>query len=167
MAGGGWGQQDPLNLISNRFDRSSFDINGGMIGGTFGAQIQQGHVVLGFEGDLDWANISGSGITTPTIAGIPQGVTLNVNSKIDAMGTVRARAGVAINNWLIYATGGAAFIKETANGSTIAGVPCGTLGVLPSCADSEWRPGFAAGAGVEWGFTSNGPRRPSIFMSPP
>jgi outer membrane immunogenic protein len=153
--GWGWGRQDPLNLISNRFDRASFDINGGMVGGTFGAQIQQGYVVLGLEGDLDWADISGSRITTPTIAGVPQGVTLNVNSKIEAIGTVRARAGVAMNNWLIYATGGAAFIKETANASTIAGVPCGTLGVLPSCADSHWRPGLAAGAGVEWGFASN------------
>ena len=30
-----------------------------MIGGTFGAQIQQGYVVIGLEGDLDWANITG------------------------------------------------------------------------------------------------------------
>ena len=69
--GWGWGRQDPLNLISNRFDRASFDINGGMVGGTFGAQIQQGYVVLGLEGDLDWADITGSRVTTPTIAGVP------------------------------------------------------------------------------------------------
>ena len=42
--GYGWGTQDPLTLISNRFDRSSFNINGGMVGGTVGAQIQQGYV---------------------------------------------------------------------------------------------------------------------------
>src|ERR1700744_3155872 len=42
--GWGWGQQDPLNLISNRFDRSSFNINGGLVGGTIGAQIQQGAI---------------------------------------------------------------------------------------------------------------------------
>jgi outer membrane immunogenic protein len=153
--GWGWGRQDPLNLISNRFDRESFDINGGMVGGTFGAQIQQGIIVLGLEGDLDWADISGSRVSVPTIAGLPIGATLNVNSRIEAIGTARARAGVAMNNWLIYATGGAAFIKETANASTIAGVPCGTLGVLPSCSESHWRPGLAAGGGVEWGFASN------------
>src|SRR5262249_12591671 len=45
--GWGWGQQDPLNLISSRFDRDNFNINGGLFGGTFGAQIQQGAVVLG------------------------------------------------------------------------------------------------------------------------
>ena len=28
-------------------------INGGMVGGTFGAQIQQGVIVLGLETDLD------------------------------------------------------------------------------------------------------------------
>jgi outer membrane immunogenic protein len=153
--GYGWGQQDPLNLLGSRFDRASFDINGGMFGGTFGAQIQQGYVVLGLEGDLDWANIRGSRITTPTIAGVPIGLTLNATSKVEAVGTARARAGVAVNNWLFYATGGAAFVKETANGSSIAGLPCGTLGVLTSCAESHWRPGIAAGAGFEWGFASN------------
>jgi outer membrane immunogenic protein len=153
--GGGWGQQDPLNLISTRFDRSSFDISGGMIGGTFGAQIQQGYVVLGLEGDIDWANIRGSGITVPAIAGIPAPLTLDITSKMSAISTVRARVGVAVNNWLFYGTGGAAFIHETANGSSIAGVPCGTLGVLPNCSDSHWRPGLAAGGGVEWGFASN------------
>src|ERR1035438_5190686 len=55
--GYGWGTQDPLTLFSNAFDRTAFNINGGMFGGTVGAQIQQGYVVLGIEGDLDWANI--------------------------------------------------------------------------------------------------------------
>src|SRR5450631_2151471 len=58
--GYGWGAQDPLTLFSNNLDRSSFNISGGMFGGTVGAQIQQGYVVLGIEGDLDWANIKGS-----------------------------------------------------------------------------------------------------------
>jgi outer membrane immunogenic protein len=153
--GGGWGRQDPLNLIDNRLDRSSFNINGGLVGGTFGAQIQQGAIVLGFETDIDWADITGSGITVPTVAGVPIGTTLDVATKIEAIATARARAGVAMNNWLIYSTGGAAFIKETANGTAIAGFPCGTAGVLPGCSDSHWRPGLAIGGGTEWGFASN------------
>lgn len=153
--GWGWGQQDPLNLISPRFDRSSFNINGGMVGGTFGAQIQQGAIVLGFEADLDWADIRGSGVTIPTVDGLPIGSTLDVTTKMEAIGTARARAGVAINNWLVYATGGVAFIKETANGTTIAGVPCGTAGILSGCAESHWRPGVALGGGTEWGFAQN------------
>jgi outer membrane immunogenic protein len=156
--GWGWGQQDPLTPFSNRFDRTSFNINGGMIGGTIGAQIQQGYVVLGIEGDLDWANIKGNGISTPTIGGLVlpgQPITLNIATNTSAVGTARIRAGVAMNNWLFYATGGAAFVKSSANGTSIAGVPCGTLGVLPNCSASSWRPGLAAGLGAEWGFTQN------------
>jgi len=65
--GGGWGRQDPLNIITDRFDSHSFDISGGLFGGTIGAQVQVSNVVLGFESDIDWADISGSGSGTPTI----------------------------------------------------------------------------------------------------
>jgi len=156
--GYGWGTQDPLTLFSNRFDRSSFNISGGMFGGTIGAQIQQGYVVLGIEGDLDWANIKGTGTSTPTIGGgllFPAGIALNIAANTSAVGTARIRAGVAMNNWLFYATGGAAFVKESANGTSIGGVACGTLGLFPNCAASSWRPGLAAGLGAEWGFAQN------------
>jgi opacity protein-like surface antigen len=63
--GGGWGRQDPLNIITDKFDSHAFDISGGMFGGTSGAQVQVANVVLGFESDIDWADISGSGTTTP------------------------------------------------------------------------------------------------------
>jgi outer membrane immunogenic protein len=151
------GDQDPLVLFGNRFDRSSMGVNGGMVGGTVGAQIQQGYVVLGLEGDLDWANIKGNYVVTPTIlgAGIGPGITLNVASDISAVGTARARVGVAMNNWLLYVTGGAAFVKSSANGTSIAGAPCGTLGVFPNCGASAWRPGIVAGLGMEYGFTPN------------
>jgi outer membrane immunogenic protein len=157
--GWAWGQQDPLDLLSTRFDRSSFDINGGMVGGTIGAQIQQGYILLGVEGDLDWADISGSGTTPLLIGGAPIPgfplTSLNVTTKIDAIGTARLRAGVALNNWLLYTTAGVAFLHESANGTTIAGVPCGTLGVLTSCSDTHWRPGVAVGLGTEYAFTPN------------
>src|SRR6185437_16884040 len=61
------GNQDPLTLFSNRFDRSSINVGGGSFGGTIGAQIQQGYVVLGLESDLDWADIKGTSVVTPTI----------------------------------------------------------------------------------------------------
>ena len=153
--GYGWGTQDPLILFSNRFDRTSFDISGGMIGGTVGAQIQQGYVVLGLEGDLDWANIKGSGISNPSILGIGQGITLNTTTNVSAVGTARLRAGVALDNLLLYVTGGVAFERSSANGTSIAGAPCGTLGVFPSCSASSLRPGLAAGLGFEYGFAHN------------
>ena len=54
-----WGRQDPLSLITTRYDQVNTDIDGWTVGGTFGAQIQSGHVVLGVEGDINWANIKG------------------------------------------------------------------------------------------------------------
>ena len=74
--GGAWGSQDPLNIITNRFDGLSTGISGGLFGGTVGAQMQMGHVVMGLEADLDWASITGSSAITPTIAGV--GGTRNV-----------------------------------------------------------------------------------------
>ena len=157
--GWGWGNQDPLILFGNRFDRSSMNMSGGMFGGTVGAQIQQGYVVLGVEGDLDWANIKGNYIVNPTVLGGPilpgQSITLNMNSNISAFGTARLRAGAAVNNILFYVTGGVATVKSSANGTSVAGVACGTLGVFPNCATSAWRPGMVAGLGVEYGFTPN------------
>jgi outer membrane immunogenic protein len=150
--GYGWGTQDPLILFSNRFDRSQFDISGGMIGGTVGAQIQQGYVVLGLEGDLDWANIKGSGTSNPSILGIGQGIPLNIATNTSGMMTARLRAGAALDNWLFYVTGGLAYDKSSATGTSIGPVACGVAGVIPSCSTSSWRPGIAAGLGVEYGF---------------
>jgi len=153
--GYGWGTQDPLILFSNRFDRSQFDISGGMFGGTVGAQIQQGYVVLGLEGDLDWANIKGSGISNPSILGIGQGIPLNIATNTSGMMTARLRAGAALDNWLFYVTGGLAYDKSSATGTLIGPVACGVAGVIPSCSTSSWRPGIAAGLGVEYGFANH------------
>lgn len=153
--GYGWGSQDPLAVLTNQFDRSSFNMTGGVFGGTVGAQMQKGHVVLGVEGDIDWANISGSGIITPTIAGVAAPITLNIANKTDAVATARMRFGGAFDNLLVYGTAGAAFLHETANGSSVAGAACGTAGVLPSCSGSIWRPGLAAGLGAEYAFAQN------------
>ena len=60
-AGYGWGNQSPLGLIAPQFGQNnSFNINGGMFGGTIGGQVQVSHVVLGLEADGDWAWINGS-----------------------------------------------------------------------------------------------------------
>ena len=78
--GGAWGQQDPFNIITNRFDHVAINYSGGEVGGTAGAQIQVAHVVLGTEVDLDWAGIRGSSILTPTIFGNPLGLTVNATT---------------------------------------------------------------------------------------
>jgi outer membrane immunogenic protein len=154
-AGYSWGQQNPLALLSSNFDKYDYNVNGGMAGGTFGGQIQAGHVVMGLEGDADWADIKGSSSVTPTIFGRPAGFTLGVNSKATSYFTGRARIGYAMDNWLFYGTGGAAMINSDVTGASLSGAACGTAGVLPRCSGSSTRIGVAAGLGVEYGFTPN------------
>ena len=49
--GYGWGSQDALNLLTDRFDRVSFDLNGGFIGGTGeGSQAGVGGMLGGILG---------------------------------------------------------------------------------------------------------------------
>ena len=153
--GYGWGQQDPFNIITNRFDNRSIDLNGGVFGGTVGAQIQSGHVVLGLEADLDWANIKGSSTAIPTIGGIPiPGAAINASTKISWESTVRTRVGYADQNWLWYATGGLALLGAETNLTTVGGAAvCG--GIFTGCSPTNRQFGAALGGGLEYGFSPN------------
>lgn len=149
--GYGWGSQDPLNIITNRFDSFSTNLSGGAFGGTFGAQIQAGHVVMGLEADIDWASIRGSSVGTPTVGGVPLGV-VNATTNIDWETTARARVGYASDNWLFYGTGGLALLgAKTTLASVAGGGNCGTI--LVGCSGSNRQAGLALGGGLEYGFT--------------
>ena len=151
--GYGWGRQDPLFLITGQFDKINTDIGGWLVGGTFGAQIQSGRVVLGFEGDIDWANIKGTVTAIPTTLGVPAAFTARLSTEINSISTVRVRVGYAVQNWLMYGTGGVAVVTGKTNAS-FTGFACGTLGNLP-CSGDTTRVGIAAGGGIEYGFTQN------------
>lgn len=152
-AGYGWGNQNPLGLIAPQFGQNnSFSVNGGMFGGTVGGQIQVSHVVLGVEADGDWAGINGS--STARIPLLP-GTNLRLESRNDALFTARSRIGYAADNWLFYSTFGVAALNGEARGSVLSGATaCGTIS-LPNCSNSQFRPGAAAGVGIEYGFTPN------------
>ncbi len=155
--GGAWGHQDPLNLITNRFDGQSVDFSGGVFGGTAGAQIQSGHVVMGFEADLDWANMKGSGTIIPSAGGIPIipiTPAVSASTSIDWEATARVRVGYAQENWLFYATGGLAVIGAKSTFVPAVGVTCGTLGII-NCSGTSKQFGAVLGAGVEYGITQN------------
>jgi outer membrane immunogenic protein len=149
-----WGQQDPLNIITNRFDNSSLSFSGGVFGGTFGAQVQVGHVVLGLESDIDWANLKGTAIFNPTvIGGGPFGL-VSASTKIDWISTARARVGYANENLLFYMTGGLALLGAQTNLTAVTGgAVCGA--VLTNCAGASRQIGAALGTGMEYGFTPN------------
>ena len=72
------------------------------------------------------------------------------------LGTVRGRAGIAIDRFLVYGAGGVAFGSHSnAWPNTILG----TIGGVPTCFTANnannTRFGYAAGAGVEYAFTPN------------
>jgi outer membrane immunogenic protein len=152
--GGGWGRQQPLNIITDRFDAFTVDVSGGLVGGTSGAQVQVGHVVLGVESDLDWANISGSGTVVPSALGVLlTGVPIDMHTKMDWVSTARVRAGYAQDNWLLYTTAGVALEENKTTLTTANGFVCGTTFLF--CTSSARKAGAALGMGVEYGLTPN------------
>ena len=150
--GGAWGDQDPLNIITNRFDSLSTGISGGLFGGTVGAQIQMAHVVMGIEADLDWANIKGSSLVTPTVGGVALGGAFNAATNITWESTARARVGYANDNVLFYGTGGLALLGAKTTLTAPGGAAlCG--GILANCTGTSREAGLALGGGIEYGFT--------------
>lgn len=110
-------------------DADSPRMQGGFVGGTVGYNWQTANVVFGIEADGAWADVNASATAL--------GVT--VSSKTDAMGTVRGRIGWAVNNVLLYGTGGYAWIDNE--------ISVSALGATVS--DSKWHSGWTVGAGVE------------------
>jgi outer membrane immunogenic protein len=152
-AGYGSGKQDPLGLFSDDFAAFNYTLSGGMFGGTVGAQIQSGHVVMGLEGDIDWTSMNGSGSGSVVKLGVFQG-TATISSKVSAIDTLRTRIGYAQNNWLFYGTVGVALTNDTSSFGQTVGFTCNSNANVAACTSkADWHAGLAAGAGVEFGLT--------------
>ena len=132
----------------------------GMVGGQWGYNYQIQQYVLGFETDLDWVG----GAKTSTFTSLPNGVvTLNATQTagLEALGTVRARLGYAIDRNLFFVTGGLAYgeVKASTNATGVTNpalippLPPGTDIVSGSA--SGWRAGYTVGGGYEYAFTNN------------
>ncbi len=130
-AGGGWGGSSWESAAA--FSTGRFNVPGGMIGGTAGANVQSGGVVFGLEGDIAWAAFRG---TTTT------GCAAGCQTAVDWFGTARARLGLAFDAFLPYVTGGAGF------GNIRASTP-GFTGA------NQTKVGWTAGGGLEYAWTGN------------
>jgi high affinity Mn2+ porin len=113
----------------------------GVIGGVqagYNWRLPSG-LLLGVEGDLSFPNYLASNSITSRIS------TPNTDfvEQWDYVGTVRGRIGYASNHWLVYATGGLAFMGERFVNMPAGGLEEKHIGV---------RLGWAAGAGVEYAF---------------
>jgi outer membrane immunogenic protein len=136
--GGGWGRTDWHFLVVDTF--ANHDTSGGMAGGQVGYNWQAGTWVFGVEADGDWANIRGS-----TLCPNPAFV---CDSNTRDLASFRGRVGYAAGPVLFYGTGGAGYANTHYSALTPGGVSGpGSTGFFSS---DRW--GYAAGAGIEWGF---------------
>jgi outer membrane immunogenic protein len=143
--GYGWGN---VNLSDALGDSTSFNSNGGLVGGTLGFNYQWNWFVAGFEGDIDWSGMQFNQYFSDAAYG---GSTLaSFNYKNDILSTFAARFGVAADHALFYGKAGGAWSQEKF--SLTATDP--TIGTL-SGSDSFSRLGWMVGAGVEYAITSN------------
>ena len=126
--GYGWGDA----TFDDDGDDVDFDFDG-IIGGVHvGYNWQVNHFVFGIEGD-----ISATDFTSGPVGG---------NSRIvgmDWMASLRARAGIAHNNWLFYGTAGVAWADLHAESTAGPNFRSG----------SDTATGWVAGLGVERKFT--------------
>ncbi len=171
--GYGWGNQDidasyAFFSVGEFIDPTgkvtigSINQSGGLFGGFVGAQKQWNNWVLGVEANFDGADISGSTSGTGGSTGIRHTEvwhdSVSASSKIDELGSVRAKVGYQpVQNWLVYGTGGLAFAHDTYSATatqTCTGntTICSVLGNQFSATGSGGNSmlGWAAGAGVDW-----------------
>ncbi|MFA6265221.1 MAG: outer membrane protein [Pseudolabrys sp.] len=126
-----WGKADVSNALGSFTTNSQ---HGWLLGGTLGYNLQNGVWVWGIEGDADYAFVKGNASNVATCgAG-----TCEVKNTWFA--SARGRIGYAIDRWMPFITGGAAF----------AG-----LKVSPSTGGSSTKntTGWTIGGGFEYGFT--------------
>jgi outer membrane immunogenic protein len=127
-AGYGWGDSTLSNTAGAT---SSVSPSGPLLGSGFGYNIQTGNWVWGLEGDIgpSWMRDTNAAVATCASCEV----------RNHYLGTARGRIGYAFDNWLPYATGGAAFgditVKTPGGGS-----------------QGENKVGWTAGAGVEYAF---------------
>ena len=144
--GGGWGRA--RHTDSGGFDNGGYDVSGALIGGTVGYNWQVNHAVFGLEGDGSWASIKGSTPGNGTLLGICGGVPAICSSELQALGTVRARAGLAFDRFLPYVTGGLAV--GSIHGHEGTGPGFGAFGDGTTTVA-----GWTVGAGIEAMLSSN------------
>jgi hypothetical protein len=107
---------------------TSHDLGGnGAIGGAYaGRNWQTGQMVVGGEGDLEFlrrnnSNTQFSSETPGAPPGIPNYVATSSASN-NWLGSLRGRVGFTTGQWLLYATGGAAWTR-TSHAVLVTGIP--------------------------------------------
>jgi outer membrane immunogenic protein len=164
-AGGAWARTsgtDPLLLIQ---DNDVFGVpgstvgtttanirqSGAVIGGQIGCDYQfSPNFVVGIEGGASGSTLKGSTVVPFQPAALPNpGEAAVVRVATDFIPTLTARVGYAVDHWLFYAKGGAAWAynKYSVTGTFLT-VPFDAEGL-------SIKTGWTVGAGVEWAFADD------------
>jgi outer membrane immunogenic protein len=120
------------------------DADGFVGGGQIGYNQQIGRFLGGIEADIQYADIG------RTVGGTAAGaLAYSARQDLAYLGTLRGRVGLVADRLLVFATGGLAY-GDVRNTQTIV-FPGATYAVASTQTDV----GYAAGAGLEYGFTPN------------
>lgn len=143
--GEGFAGDETIRLKPGFDDKAGWrDLNGLFSGAQLGANWQAGKWVLGAEADLQLTDIVGSDKQAA------DGVEFTSKGAVDWLGTVRLRTGYAIDNIMIFGTGGLALGGMDYKVHTVD-----DAAATINLSDSHTATGWTAGAGVEWGFSAN------------
>ncbi|MBL8909020.1 MAG: porin family protein [Rhizobiales bacterium] len=143
--GEGFAGDETIRLKPGFDDKAGWrDLNGLFSGAQLGANWQAGKWVLGAEADLQLTDIVGSDKQAA------DGVEFTSKGAVDWLGTVRLRTGYAIDNIMIFGTGGLALGGMHYKVHTVD-----DAAATINLSDSHTATGWTAGAGVEWGFSAN------------
>ena len=122
-------------------------------GGQAGYNWQKGAFVFGLEVDADYVNTEKSFVYSTDE---------RYQGKVDFQGSLRARAGIAVDNALIYATSGVALSRGDSrfreSGET-------EVDHQETAGQDEWQAGFVAGVGVEYKFNCHWSARMEALYS--
>jgi outer membrane immunogenic protein len=121
--------------------------NGGTAGGQIGYNWQRGCTLFGVELDAAWTSLDGTKTYSPAA---PPATLLTITNDVRWFGTARTRAGIIVDNVLLYATGGLAYAHINHQFTvTDPGNPTESF----RAAKGRW--GGTVGVGVEWAWSNN------------
>jgi len=164
--GGGWSR---TNFDNNVFSLSNPDLGDfsagldnesvnadGFLGGVQGGCNYQFYPnwVIGIEGTFSWADLNGSTTRTPFDPfSEGEGGTLTVEVKKEWLATLVGRLGYTQANWMLYALGGIAWVRDKyrVSGSTTFDFE----GVAFDLSRDETRTGYVVGVGLTALFWTN------------
>ena len=133
-ANGGWGTSHKCwdfagtvaAPIAAPLSEGCHDADGGTLGGQFGYRWQYTYIILGLEGQGNWANFKGSNVSQVFPA-------FSNQTNVDAFGFLTGQVGYAWDNILLYVKGGAAAVHDKYSfGPTATGIVTG------SASETRW-----------------------------